>query len=186
MADEKKGNQKMIKKTFKFRKSKDNGKLRGTTQEYLVPKFDWDEFKNLPSAGLFVRRAYYSQVHKIVRDILLEKEKISADNIQSMESVITKSLYFTKKDIEDWCKERNWENATFSCDREKGIQNLTKRLPMLAVKDADYVFFTKEKKERASNIIAEVSDRKTDDISEYLWLKLTEKSSLDDLSVDDF
>jgi len=182
MAEEKKGTQKMIKKTFKFKKSKNNGTLGGTTQEYLVPEFNWDEFKNLPSAELFVRRAYDSQVQKIVRDISREKGKSSGDNLQSIESVITRSLCFTKKDIEDWCKERNWEEAPLKGDREKGIQYLTERLPMLAVKDADNVFFTKERKERAANIIAEISDRKTDDISEYLWLKLTEKSSLDDFS----
>jgi len=173
MAEEKKGTQKMIKKTFKFRQTKNNGTLGGTNQEYLVPEFNWDEFKNLPSAELFVRRVYDSQVQKIVRDILLVNGKSSGDNLQSIESVITRSLSFTKKDIEDWCKERNWEEAPLKGDREKAIQYLTEHLPMLAVNDAACVF-NKEGKERAANIIAEISDRKTDDISEYLWLKLTE------------
>lgn len=175
---------KMVSRTFKFRKTKDNGELGGTNQDYLVPEFNWDEFKRLPNAELFVRRAYNSQLQKLVRDILLEKNSTSKQHIQSTESVIARSLNFTKKEIEKWCELRDWTNIKFNVDSDKAIQHLTNILPKFAV--GDDVIFTKEQKIRAAEIIATIADRKTDDIAEYLWVKLTEKSALDDLEDIDF
>ncbi len=137
--------------------------------------------KNTPNAELFVRRAYNSHVQKIVRDILLAKNGTSDDHLQSIEAVIGRSINFTKKEIEEWCKSRKWGDANFQSneDREKIIENCTKKLPEFAVNEYS---INKELWPRIAEIITELSNRKKDDITEYLWIKLTQKREEVDLS----
>ena len=162
-----------ISRKFKFRKTKDNREIGGTEQEYQVPLFDWDKFKNLPNSELFVRNAYYSLVQKLVRDILLgEINGTSENNIQSMESVIARSFNFKKNDIEQWCKSRDWANSTLQ-NQDKNIPILIQELPKYAI--SDHVIQDIKVRTRLAEIIAEIADRKTDDIAEFLWVKLTQK-----------
>ena len=98
-------------KEFYFRKSKENAELAGTIQQHEVPEFNWEEFKNLPNAKLFVERCFNSFSQKLVRDVLLEKNGTAEHHLQSIESVIARSIRFTKQEILDWCMTRDWENA---------------------------------------------------------------------------
>ena len=79
---------------FRFRNTKENGDLAGATQSMDVPSFDWELFKNLPNAELFVRRAYKSLLQKLVRDLKLGyKNGTSAKDFLSLEAVITRSFH---------------------------------------------------------------------------------------------
>lgn len=162
-----------IERQFNFRKTKENGGIGGTTQSCLVPEFDWNEFKNLPNAELFARRAYNSVVQKLVRDILLSKNGTTEQHLQSIESVLARTFTFTRKEIEEWCISRDWESTTLR-NPEKAIQILTEKLPDFATDDN--AITDEASRNRIAEIIADVADRKSDDIAEYLWVKLTQKT----------
>lgn len=161
---------------FKFRNTKENGGLRNTVQQCEVPAFDWESFKNLPNTELFVRRAFYSYTQKLVRDVLLnDKNGTTEHHFQSVESVIARSFNFKKSEIEAWCKSRNWNSSSMK-NPEENIVKLTEILPRYAFDDE--VISDKEIRARVAEIIAEVADRKTDDIAEYLWVKLTQEQKV--------
>ena len=164
-----------VKKNFSFRKTKANGTLSGTSEEYQVPDFEWEEFIKLPNARLFAKRSYDSTIQKLVRDILLEKNGTSDHHLQTMESVIARSITFTKQEIIEWCNSRDWELTQFNMDKEKAIQLLNDKLPAFALDENSII--DKNVKTRIAEIIAGVSDINTDPVAEYLWAKLTQESS---------
>jgi len=158
---------------FRFRNTKENGALAGTTLSAEVPVFDWDRFKSLPNAELFVRRACSSLLQKLVRDIELgNRNGTSKKDFLSLEAVITRSFTFKKSDIARWCEQRDWSYAKLR-NPAKGIPFLKKTLPEYA--SNDYAITDEEIREKVAEFVAAVSDREKDDIAEYLWVKLTQK-----------
>ena len=157
---------------FRFRNTKENGDLAGATQSMDVPSFDWELFKNLPNAELFVRRAYKSLLQKLVRDLKLGyKNGTSAKELLSLEAVITRSFHFKKTDIARWCEERDWNSLDLKSP-ETIVPTLKKLLPKYAYRDD--VITDEEQRRKVAQLVAGISDRKKDDIAEYLWVKLTQ------------
>ena len=158
---------------FRFRNTKENGVLVGTTVSAEVPVLDWDVFKNLPNAELFVRRAFGSLLQKLVRDVELgNKNGTHKKDLLSVEAVITRSFTFKKADIARWCEERDWNSAHMKSP-ENNIPALKKLFPEYAYRDD--VITDEEQRSKAAQIVASISDRKKDAIAEYLWVKLTQE-----------
>ena len=160
-----------ILKKFNFRKSKENGELSGKEIEHEVPEFDWESFKNIPNARLFVERAYNSALQKLVRDIHLVQNGTREAHIQSLESVIARSVKVTKTEIEEWCEKRDWDDSDIK-DKERSKQILFNILPKFS--SNDYIVSNDSNRKLLAEIVASVSDPKTDPIAEYLWVKLTQ------------
>lgn len=171
----------MIKKTFTFKKSKDNGELSGKEIEQEVPEFDWELFKKSSNAKLFVERAFNTSVQKLVRDVHLGKNGTTGIHLQSIESVIARSVKVTKAEIVEWCKARDWDSTGLK-DKNRAKELLLEKLPRFS--SSDYVFTDGKTRERIAEIIATVSDIKSDPIAEYLWVKLTQDSSVGQISAD--
>lgn len=154
------------------------GALGGQTIEHSVPEFDWTAFKNEPNAEAFVKKAYIAVAQKLVRELHEKKNGTEQRHLQSMESLIARSLKFTRDEIEDWCESRDWSRARFEHDVEKGILLLKKHLPGLSSSE---FAFPEKLRERAAEIVAEVADAKSDPVADYLFVKLSQDPQLDNL-----
>lgn len=108
----------------------------------------------------------------MVRELEEGKNQTEAHHLQTIESLIARSLNFTKEDIQEWCNNRNWESAAFRGDREKGIQMLKDKLPLLAGSD---FAFPEEFRKRAAEIVAEVAGSSVDPVADYLFVKLSQE-----------
>lgn len=154
----------------KFRVKNKGGRLAGQTLEREVPEFNWDEFKNLPNAKEFVEKSYLQSVRRIVREIE-ERSFLSTDSdLVSMESVITRSLSYTKEEISDWIGSRQWELVEFKTRKERAIEILQDKLTALS---QGPVLFDDIQKNRMAEIIASVADKPSDKVAEYLFSRLT-------------
>lgn len=137
-----------------------------------VPAFDWEVFRKLPNAELFARRAYYSLLQKLIRDVKLgNRNRTSENDLLSIESVITRSFHFTTSEIARWCESRDW-NTPLIKSPEKTVPALKHYLPKYSY--SDDVFTDEVQRVKVAEIIADISDRQRDDIAEYLWFKLTQ------------
>lgn len=108
----------MIKIRHQVKKTK-NGQLSGKILEQNVPDFNWDTFKKCPGAEEWVKKTYFQAIKRIMFDICAEKNGTTFVDLQSMESVITRSLKYSKDDIDEWLECRNWLNVTFNTPRGK-------------------------------------------------------------------
>lgn len=156
------------------------GESAGETIEKLVPDFDWDEFKNLPLARVFAKKAYFEEIKKIMREIEEgNKNQTVESDLQSMESVISRSLKFTKKEITDWFDERNFSEFK-KLNNTKAREEL-KSLFLDCSKGS--IVFEKKQRDKYANIIAKVADKPTDDIADYLFSRFSFESEFDEIDL---
>ena len=147
------------------------GDFAGQTYEYRVAAFDWELFKKTPNAEAFAKKAYYAAAQKLVRDMVEEKPITDEHHLISMENLIARMLKFTKQEIIDWCESREWSLAKFTIESEKAIKILKDKLPNLS--SAEFAFPVKLRA-RAAEVVAEVADKDSDPIANYLFVKLTQ------------
>ncbi|TRZ64969.1 MAG: hypothetical protein D4S02_09945 [Rhodocyclaceae bacterium] len=165
---------------IRFTVRKKGGALSGQPIEHLVAEFDWVMFKNTPNAEGFVRKAYYAAAQKLVRELHERKNQTEEHHLQSMENLIARSLKFTREEIEEWCECRDWSRAKFKddVDAKKAIGRLKEHLPGMS--SSEYAFPDKLRI-RAAEIVAEVADSKSDPVADYLFVKLSQEQTSDDL-----
>jgi hypothetical protein len=159
----------MIPISFTIRRR--GGEFAGQKYEYRVAAFDWELFKNAPNAEAFAKKAYYAAAQKLVRDMVEEKPSTDEHHLISMENLMARMLKFTKQEIIDWCDSREWSLAKFSIDSEQGIKIMKDNLPKLS--SAEFAFPSKQRA-RAAEIVAEVANKDSDPIANYLFVKLTQ------------
>lgn len=153
------------------------GESAGKVLENEVPDFDWEEFKKLPLARVFAKKAYFKEVKKIIREIEEGKNQTMECDLQSMESIIARSLEFTEKEISEWFDKRNWDKFPKLKNPEQ-LENWKKRLLALS---RGPVFFGEESRKKYADYVAGAADKPTDDVADYLFSRLSLKSDLDDL-----
>jgi hypothetical protein len=171
----------MDNKQIRFTVRNKGGKLGGQTIEHKVPGFDWVSFRKMPNAEAFVKKAYFAAAHKICREIYEGINGTDEHHLQSVDSLIARSINLTQKEIKDWLDSRDWTHAKFNINKEKAIDFLEKNLPLLANNESA---FPEKLRERAAEIvaeIAEIADYEADPIADYLWVKLTQESANDEL-----
>ncbi len=157
---------------IRFTVRRRGGEFGGQTLEYSVAAFDWELFKNTANAEAFVRKAYYAAAQKLVRDLVEEKTPTAPHHLMSMENLVARSLRFTHQEIAEWCEARDWSNATFTIDFDKAVRFMKDNLPNLA--SAEFSFPSKLR-ERAAEVVAEVADRESDPVANFLFIKLTQQ-----------
>ena len=163
---------------IRFTVRKKGGPLGGQTLEHQVAEFDWLIFKNTPNAEAFVKKAYVAAAQKLVRELHEGKNQTEEHHLQSMESLIARSLKFTREEIDDWCASRDWTPVKFKIEAQKAISVLKEHLPGLSSSEFT---FPEHLRTRAAEIVAEVADSKSDPVADYLFVKLSQEQKRDDL-----
>jgi hypothetical protein len=158
--------------SIRFRVRNKGGKFAGQILEHSVADFDWAAFKNTPNAEAFAKKAYAAAAQKLVRELYEGKNQTDDRHLQSMESLIARSLKFTRDEIVDWCDSRDWRRAKFTIPAEKAIKTLKEHLPNLS---SDDFGFPENLRIRAAEIVAEVADSKSDPVADYLFVKLSQE-----------
>lgn len=169
---------------YKFTVRNKGGKSAGMDLENEVPDFDWEEFKKLPLARVFAKKAYFEEILKIMREINGNENQTMDCDLQSMESVIARSLTFTKPEIREWFDKRNWDVDGFPEFKKPAA--LEKFKTALLTLSRGPVIFEEERRKKYANLVAKVADKPTDDVADYLFSRLSLKSDWDDLDDSDF
>ena len=162
--------------SIRFTVRNKGGKLGGQTLEHSVAEFDWQAFKNMPNAEVFVKKAYYATAQKLIRELHEGKNQTEDHHLQSMESLIAKSLKFTRDEIVEWCKNRDWTKVKFASAPEKAIGMLKENLPNLSSSE---VAFLEHLRAMAADIVAKVADLQVDPVANYLFVKLSQEQKQD-------
>ena len=115
-----------------FRVKDKGGPSGGKTLTQSVPSFDWESFKNTPNAEAFVKKAYFAAVKKIIREVEDQKNGSIESDLNSTETIIARALSFTRDEIKDWIKTRDWSKASQVKDIAKVLPEIEKNLPELA------------------------------------------------------
>lgn len=146
-------------------------KAQDKSIERDVPDFDWEEFKKLPNAEMFARKCYFANVQRIVSEVADgHRNQTTETHLVSMESVLVRSLFFTKQQVEEWVKSRNWSLWSFKSPVE-GSEEVKRHI-------VDKLAGQKESRlpakvrARLQECIATVADKPSDDIADYLFYKL--------------
>lgn len=161
---------------YKFTVKNKGGESAGKVLESEVPDFDWEEFKKLPLARGFAKKVYFEEVRKIMREIEESRKNQTMEcDLQSMESIIARSLKFTKEEISEWLDKRNWDKLPKLKNPEQ-LERLKKRLLSLS---RGPVIFEEELRKKLADYVAEVADKPTDDVADYLFSRLSLKSDWD-------
>ena len=135
-----------------------------------VPTFDLRGFLKTPNAEEFIKKFYYASVKKIIREIDETKNGSVIADLSTTEAIVARSLSFTKNEIKEWLKTRDWKRANTVKDMEKVLQVIERALPDLASRTH---CFTPEEAERlAEKVIAAVADM-PDPIADFLFTTLT-------------
>lgn len=108
----------------------------------------------------------------------LKNQTMECD-LQSMESIIARSLKFTKEEISEWLDKRNWDKFPKLKNPEQ-LESLKKRLLTLS---RGPVNFEEESRKKYADYVAEVADKPTDDVADYLFSRLSLKSDWDDIDL---
>lgn len=146
------------------------GPAGGKTLTGAAPAFEWENFKNTPNAEAFVKKAYIAACRKVIREIDSQQNRSDATDLASLETVIAKSLSFTKEEIRDWIKTRDWSRASEVRDVSKLLPEIEKKFPALASRINP---FPKEHSDLlAVKVVAAVAD-KADAVADYLFTVLT-------------
>lgn len=163
---------------YMFTVKNKGGESAGKVLENEVPDFDWEEFKKLPLARVFAKKAYFEEVKKIMREIEEGRKNQTMEcDLQSMESIIARSLKFTKEEISEWLDKRNWDKFPKLKNPEQ-LESLKERLLNLS---RGSVIFEEELRKKYADYVAEVADKPTDVVADYLFSRLSLKSNWDDL-----
>lgn len=166
--------------TVTFRVRDKGGPSGGKTLSHDMPAFALDDFLRAPNAEEFIKKAYFAAAKKIVRDIEERKNGTVASDLDSHEAVIARSLSFTKDDIKDWVKTRDWSRAQGVKNINDLVEQIEKLLPDLANRRNH---FTPEVAAKlADKVVAAVADYE-DPVADFLFTTLTtmRPSPTDDL-----
>ncbi len=163
--------------SFAFRVRDKGGPSSAKTLTQDIPDFDWTNFKNAPNAEEFVKKAYYASVKKIIREIDEKKNGSVISDLSTIESIIARSLTYTKDEINEWIKTRDWDRANQVKDMGKLLPILKLRLPTLAARKND--FSDEESSKLADKVIAAVADT-PDPIADFLFTILTQSRTEED------
>ena len=156
--------------TVTFRVRDKGGPSGGKTLSHGMPAFALDDFLRAPNAEEFIKKAYFAAAKKLVRDIEERKNGTVASDLDSHEAVIARSLSFTKDDIKDWVRTRDWSRAQGVKNIEGLIPQIEKLLPDLANRRNH---FTPEVAAKlADKVVAAVADYE-DPVAEFLFTTLT-------------
>lgn len=164
-----------------FRVRDKGGPSGGKILSQEAPVFDWEKFKKTPNAEAFVKKAYLASVTKVVREIEEQKNGSTATDLNSMESVIARALCFSRAEIQDWIKTRDWNKANQVRDIEKLLPEIEKKLPDLATRQNP--FSSEVSAKLADKVIAAVADN-PDPIADFLFTTLTTERDADDLIIE--
>lgn len=97
---------------MKFRVRDKGGPSGGKTLSGEYPDFDFALFMKTPNVDAFIRKHYLATVKKIIREIDEGKNGTQAGDLNSFETIVARSLSFTKEEISDWMRTRDWQRAT--------------------------------------------------------------------------
>lgn len=158
------------KATISFRVKDKGGPSAGHTLSMSAPTFDWEGFKRTPNAEAFVKKAYFAAVKKIMREVEESKNGTLESDLDSFEAIIARALSFTKDDIRDWIKTRDWSKANQVPDISKVLPEIEKHLPDLATRQNP--FSAEVSAKIADKIIAPVADN-PDPVADFLFTMLT-------------
>ncbi|MBK7548860.1 MAG: hypothetical protein IPI20_14035 [Rhodoferax sp.] len=153
-----------------FRVRDKGGPSGGKTISQSVPEFELADFMKTPNAEEFVKKAYYANVKKIMREVEERKNGSTLSDLQSTEAIVARSLAFTKEEISDWVSSRDWSKASQVKDIEKVKVSMVKYLPQLAMRKNP--FSTEIAVRIADVVIAAVADS-PDPVADYLFSVLT-------------
>lgn len=149
---------------FKFDVRNKGGLKGGQPIEGRIETFDWGRFRNLPGAEAFVRKAYIAQCRNSLRAAAIEKDRYPRSSTESivpgMEQAILDALKQRKKQIDSWFASRKWAAAGVGEDMQRTIRHVVDHPGDQTLVDKARVW------------IAEVADKPTDLIADYLFLKL--------------
>lgn len=154
--------------TFRIRDK--GGPSGGKTVSHDVPDFDLEGFMRTPNAEEFVKKAYFAVIKKIIREIEEKKNGSVTADLASTEAVIARSLSFTKEEISEWIKTRDWTRADQVKDTSKLLPVIKERLPDLAARKNP--FSAEVSAKLADKVIAAVADAQ-DAIADFLFTALT-------------
>ncbi len=151
------------------------GKLKGKTLEREIPDFDFKEFVNVPNADIFVRKAYFSHVKKLMRE---SEENINGtrdQHLQSVESIIARSTVIPKNDMDEWLDSRDWDKAEFT-NPEIAISQVKKLCHELRKwHDSTLANYPEELRNRLANKLAGIADTPQDSMADFIFSKLTQQ-----------
>lgn len=156
--------------SISFRVKDKGGKSGGKWLSGSVPAFDWESFKNTPNAESFAKKAYFATVQKILREVEEHTNGSNECDLDSVETVIVRSLTFTQDEIKAWFKTRDWSRVSQVPNIAEVLPVIEKKIPQFAARGNP---FSLEKSGKiADKIIAAVADDQ-DPIADYLFTILT-------------
>ena len=153
-----------------FRVKDKGGPSGGKLLSRLVPAFDWESFKNTPNAEAFVKKAYFAAVRDIIREVEEQRNVSVESDLHTAETVIARALSFTREEIKDWIKTRDWSKASQVQNVAEYLPFIEKNLPDLASHRNN--FNEKDSAKLADKIIAAVADD-PDPIADFMFTILT-------------
>lgn len=156
------------------------GPSAGKSLSGSAPKFDWESFKNTPNAEEFVKKAYSAAIIKIIREIEDHKNGSVETDLNSMETIIARSLSFTRAEIKGWIENRDWDQIP---DIAKFLPDIKRRLPELASRRNPFSAMVSER--LAYKVISAVADVPHDPIADFLNSTLTNPRT-DDIQLENF
>lgn len=154
--------------TFRIRNK--GGQSAGKTISGDYPEFDFALFMKTPNVETFIRKHYLATVKKIIREIEEGKNGTQAGDLCSFETIVARSISFTKDEIEEWVRTRDWQRVTQVKDMAKVQPVLEKHLPTLASRRHE--FSEEEATKIADKVIAAVADD-PDPVADFLFTTLT-------------
>ena len=157
--------------TMTFRVRAKGGPSGGKTLSGDYPVFDFDSFMTTPNVREFVRKHYLATIKKLIREVDLRKNGTQASDLCSFETIVARSLSFTKDEIAEWVRTRDWQRATEVKDMAGLLPDLEKHLPALAI-NRRHPFPEEKAAELANKVIAAVADN-PDPVADFLFTTLT-------------
>lgn len=156
--------------TMTFRVRDKGGPSRGRILSEDYPAFDLALFMKTPNVEAFIRKQYHSTVKRIIREIREGKNGSQASDLNSFETIVARSVSFTKDEIADWMRTRDWQRATQVKDMAKLLPLLERQLPALANRRRP--FSEETAVNLADKVIAAVADD-PDPVADFLFTTLT-------------
>ena len=153
-----------------FRVRNKGGPSGGKAISQLVPEFEFADFMKTPNVEEFVKKAYYASAKRIMREVWEMKNGSTVSDLQSTEAIVARSLTFTKEEISDWLKSRDWSRALQVKNIEKIKAAMVEDLPQIAMRKTP---FSPEIAERIAYLVVAALADSPDPVADYLFSELT-------------
>lgn len=150
------------------------GKLKGQTLAREVPDFNFKEFMNVPNAEIFMCKAYFSYVKQLMRENAENINGTRDEHLQSLESIITRSMVITKSDMDEWLNSRPWKNAEFRNLEQATLQVKELCHELRIGHDYELARHPEELRMRLADKLAGIADTPQDPIADFIFSKLTQ------------